>query len=1410
MLTQSPEPGARLQARAGDTIQFVLVTGHGGTGRAWLRTNLGRADRQRRAIITRVEQGVEPRGDDWHDIPMTAREPGVYAVRVPLIEPGIFEAKTLFQPTDAPVPQWPEGPNVYIKITAATTISSNTLYCAFARQFGPHQESEPGLLPDRIRCSELLDASGYTVIPKSGTFRGLMRELDTIMGRMRFRIIQLLPVFPTPTTYGRMGRFGSPFAVRDLMDIDPALAEFDRQATPFQQFEALVDAVHGRGGRVFLDIPINHTGWAGTLQTHHPEWYVRNADGSIQSPGAWGVTWEDLCKLDYQHRGLWMEMAQVFQFWCRHGVDGFRCDAGYMVPVSVWRYIVALVRRDFPDTTFLLEGLGGKFEVVTELLETANLDWAYSELFQNYDQAQVCDYLTGTMGFSKNRGLLVHFAETHDNNRLAATSRTYAQMRTTLSALCSDAGGFGITNGVEWFAERRVEVHGMSPLNWGAAVNQVDTIGRLNEILDTHPAFAADATLRLLSAGMPHAVILLRRAACGTEALVLVNLNTNEAAEARWLSADCDWADGPITDLISGRRVKPGRKGMTTTVPLAAGEALCLVYKTAAPEKAAGGTLERPILALQRTRAAVLALWGHFNPERDLGAADIDAWVKAFRENADAWIEDVAGGFAPITHWQWPVDAGRVVPWPRHHLLMVEAAAAFRVDLCVGERVLARTESLPQDGGKQMAVLLPSADSPETLTIRLRTFGTQPPFVEGQLHRAPLPGVWVKTELAGGVARSADSVGLCTNGRGAMTLARAAWGEIRSKYEALLAANLHPDFPVDRQVMLTRIRGWVLRRGYSIPVEAMWLERFSVRAPDAMVWDFVIPAGEGREISLNIRLNMVEGRNAIRLVIERCAVKVESGRNSVDDEPIRLILRPDVEDRSCHGVTQAYMGAERHFPASISAVEQGFTFAPSSHHRLVVHAEGADFHVEPEWRYMCPLPVEEERGLDRSTDVFSPGYFSCVLETDQEIQLHAEVLMEGERSLHQPTSHGAVVAEAQPPARVLKDAMRQFIVRRDNLKTVIAGYPWFLDWGRDTLICLRGMIAAGFLDEARDILIQFAGFEEGGTLPNMIRGSDHSNRDTSDAPLWFMVACEDLVRACPERRLLDEDCRGRPLRSILASIVSNYRDGTRNGIVMDPETGLIFSPAHYTWMDTNHPTGTARQGFPVEIQALWYAALRWMATLEGDRGWAELSEQVRASIQSLYVRPGQGYLSDCLHAERGVGARRAVADDALRCNQLFALTLGAVADPALAKSLLRHCEGLLIPGGIRTLADQPVKYPLPVTHGGMTLNDAYHPFWGWYSGDEDTRRKPAYHNGTAWTWPFPSYCEALVQVHGTQARDTAAALLLTLLKPLLEGCLGQIPEILDGAAPHRQKGCPAQAWGITECYRVLALLGVDR
>jgi glycogen debranching enzyme len=173
-----------------------------------------------------------------------------------------------------------------------------------------------------------------------------------------------------------------------------------------------------------------------------------------------------------------------------------------------------------------------------------------------------------------------------------------------------------------------------------------------------------------------------------------------------------------------------------------------------------------------------------------------------------------------------------------------------------------------------------------------------------------------------------------------------------------------------------------------------------------------------------------------------------------------------------------------------------------------------------------------------------------------------------------------------------------------------------------------------------------------------------------------------------------------------------------------------------------------------------------------------------------------------------VRARAARRDDALRSNCLFAVSLGLVAGERAQRCVAAALKYLVVPGALRTLAPLPVTVPLPVYRNGQLLNNPVEPYWPRYFGDEDTCRKPAYHNGTAWTWTFPSFCEALLQAwEFSPAALAAAKSYLGSSEQLLnEGCLGQLPEILDGDAPHTQRGCDAQAWGATEALRVWKLL----
>jgi glycogen debranching enzyme len=245
-------------------------------------------------------------------------------------------------------------------------------------------------------------------------------------------------------------------------------------------------------------------------------------------------------------------------------------------------------------------------------------------------------------------------------------------------------------------------------------------------------------------------------------------------------------------------------------------------------------------------------------------------------------------------------------------------------------------------------------------------------------------------------------------------------------------------------------------------------------------------------------------------------------------------------------------------------------------------------------------------------------------------------------------------------------------------------------------------------------------------------------------------------------------------------------------------------------MDTNYPAGTPREGYPVEIQALWIRLLRQLERLGRD-GWGRLADRAEASLELFWDERlgGQGCFLDLLAGPSGCPARDARPDGLLRPNMLFLVSLGLVRGERAQRAVAAAARYLLVPGALRSLAPLPATVPLPVRAAdGHLLNDPEHPYWGHYEGDEDSRRKPAYHNGTAWVWLLPSFCEALAMAWDFQPSAVAAAraCLGSLDGLLASGCVGQLPELLDGDAPHAQRGCDAQAWSVTEGLRVWLML----
>ena len=1433
----APATGERMVRFVGDTVRFsVRMPGGPFEGHAFLRTNLGKAKTLRREIIS-SHAGKRPLSIDfWRDVALDRSGEHEWSLDLPLTEVGFFAAKGYV--IDAAGNQiWPDGPDAGISVHPDAYRTGNTIYCAFTRLFGTSRSAtttrnEP--LEMQLRA---LDEKGYAVIPPSGTLRDLKHQLPHIFEKLHCRILHLLPVNPTPTTFARMGRFGSPYACQDLVMIDPALVEFDRRSTGVDQFCELAYATHVQGGRVFLDVVINHTGWGSTLFENHPEWFLRDTEGSFVSPGAWGTVWADLVELNPRFTALWEHLADAFLVWCRRGVDGFRCDAGYKVPVPVWQYIVARVREEFPNTVFLLEGLGGSWEATERLLTEGGMQWAYSELFQNYGGAQVAAYLDYSVRQSERAGLYVHYSETHDNDRLAKKSPVWSLMRNQLCALASISGGYGFACGVEWLATEKINVHGCGGLAWENEPNLLDQLACLNKLLANHPCFFDGAILARLSS-IDSPVLALHRASADGRDHVLVLVNTDDQRRQRFEidRKTYEKLGRPSIDLL-GERIEVQSAGEATVgFFLDPGGAFCL-SGSSRPAGIAGEEYRQ-----RRAQAAfAIQALGNVLPPEHIGPTPWQDLAEKIAVDPRAFLGSLAYLEPPLAktnlmealdraRLEYPqvivwsaADVSRITSIPSDHWLLVRDSVPFRAALKLNGVVLSEyVESIAINEG-HIATFPPRkismatearltvqrfAPVVEALQARLRYLSTNPAFSTCTDFRAPesLPTV------------------LLTNSMGGMARLPADVGRIHSKYDAALAANLHPEFPVDRHIFAKRIRVWVNADGFITPLDGHNLIRLEPGPP--AVWEFHAKAGDERTVSIRMSADMIEGKNTTVFRFSSPMISSEHNHRNARDIPVRLTVRVDIEDRNFHAETQRNTSTDSHLASNCHplANEHGFLFQPASDRRLQVYADLGVYHHEGEWSEGIHHPLERSRGQIATGDAYSPGWFDLPLVKGASVALLLcadskipdESLVsdwENQRILANETViQRAELQEHDSFGRQLALAAKAFIVRRGSGKTVIAGYPWFLDWGRDSLICARGLLAAGWREEVTELLLTFGRFVENGTMPNTIHGHDASNRDTSDAPLWFGVACDETSRLVANLASMEVDTSRRTVADVLREIAVGYSRGTPNGIRMDPHSALVWSPSHFTWMDTNYPAATPRQGYPIEIQVLWIQLLRLLQRFEvpaEKESWASLGDRAENALQRLFWREDLGYPSDLLIAAAGVSARDAVGDTALRSNFLFAVTFELIRGERAQRCVEMALRHLVVPGGLRSLAPLPVSPPLPVRAAdGRLLNDPVQPYCGRYQGDEDTARKPAYHNGTAWTWTLPVFCEALARAWDFSPESVAAAraYLGSIENEMREGCLGQVPEILDGDAPHQARGCDAQAWGVTEALRVWKLL----
>ena len=548
------------------------------------------------------------------------------------------------------------------------------------------------------------------------------------------------------------------------------------------------------------------------------------------------------------------------------------------------------------------------------------------------------------------------------------------------------------------------------------------------------------------------------------------------------------------------------------------------------------------------------------------------------------------------------------------------------------------------------------------------------------------------------------------------------------------------------------------------------------------------------------RLVLMHEQNTVHLVY-----RLLSG-----EKKVRLQFRPELHFRP-HDAPVDLKIAE---PYLVTVLENRYQIGSGSNPpqlRLAIEGESGAFTFEEKEAGEIFFALESGRGYHSLENLWSPGYFSVDLvqggyaaltasteswETVSVLSPDRAVEMEKERRLR-------LLSLADPkagsgPAAELVFAADQFIIapagrqadrvrahaRGDEIRTVIAGYHWFTDWGRDTMISLEGLtLATGRHTEAGWILRTFAHYVKNGLIPNLFpEGQSEGLYHTADASLWFFHALSRYLEVTGDRATL------RLIMPQLREIVDRHLAGTSFGIGVDPKDGLLRQGAEgyqLTWMDAKVGDWvvTPRRGKAVEINALWYNALRLLqswSTEEGEESYARqlelLAEQSYRSFNRRFWYAEGGYLYDLVDGERG-------DDPACRPNQLFAVSLPfSVLDPEKWAQVLDTVrERLLTPVGLRSLAPGHPEYK--ATYGG------------------DLRaRDAAYHQGTVWPWLIGAFVDAWLRLYPDQAQ-TARGFLAGLIDHLNEQCLGSIGEIFDAQAPHAPRGCVAQAWSVAELLR---------
>ena len=632
-----------------------------------------------------------------------------------------------------------------------------------------------------------------------------------------------------------------------------------------------------------------------------------------------------------------------------------------------------------------------------------------------------------------------------------------------------------------------------------------------------------------------------------------------------------------------------------------------------------------------------------------------------------------------------------------------------------------------------------------------------------------------------------------TDGLGGYSMGTASGVRTR-RYHGVLLAALNP--PSDRWLLVNGFDAWVTTPtgeyalstqayggGVIQPDATSYLESFAHEPWPT--WVFALSDGTRIEHQLVRRHGVPVAALSWKLLEKRKGVS--------------LRVRPLLSGRDPHGA-QFVNDA---FRFELHAADGLAWWAPYERVPQTLTLANGTYAAAPEWLRGFFYEVEPRRGLDGAEDLAVPGSYIFDLSARE-----ADWLVAADTPATREMFAGADAAvlgrslrrrEAERRRRFsspLERAGDEYLVQRGENLTVIAGYPWFGDWGRDTFIAMRGLcLATDRLDDARAMLLAWAGAVSQGMLPNRFGDAgDIPEYNAVDASLWYVIAAGEWLDAmAAAKRRVTGPTQG-ALRGAIEAILRGYSAGTRYGIRMDSDALIAqgVPGVQLTWMDAKVDDWvvTPRIGKPVEIQALWLNALLVGARWEPH--WRQVAARVRASFLERFWSEGHGHLFDVVDADHELGK----VDASLRPNQLFAL--GGLPEVLIegerAWRAVDACErALWTPFGPRSLAPDDPQYR--GTMAGLVHD-----------------RDGAYHNGTVWPWLSGAFVESWVRVRGgtpAAKREARERFLATLQGQLAVAGLGHLTEVADGDAPHAPQGCPFQAWSVSELIRLERVVLAD-